>query len=149
VIANRIVEDLAPTLAVRGMTNPAILLRNIELPPVGSDAIQQKLKAEQEAEQMRFVLDRERQEAERKRIEAQGIADFQRIISTGIDDRLLGAELEVDATFGRRPVLPEAHVIDAPLVLRHLPPWMMGIVSRCPHQELRNLGGLVAERAGE
>jgi regulator of protease activity HflC (stomatin/prohibitin superfamily) len=38
---------------------------------------------------MRFVLDRERQEAERKRIEAQGIADFQRIVAQGIDERLL------------------------------------------------------------
>ncbi len=89
VIAERILEDLAPVYAERGIANAAILLRNIELPRVVSDAIQQKLKAEQEAEQMRFVLERERQEAERKRIEAQGISDFQRIVSQGIDERLL------------------------------------------------------------
>ena len=49
-------------------------------------SIEQKLQAEQQSEQMRFVLDRERQEAERKRIEAQGIADFQRIV-TGFNQR--------------------------------------------------------------
>jgi regulator of protease activity HflC (stomatin/prohibitin superfamily) len=89
VIAQSILEDLGPAYAERGMVNPSILLRNIELPRVVSEAIEQKLKAEQEAEQMRFVLERERQEAERKRIEAQGIADFQRIVSQGIDERLL------------------------------------------------------------
>ena len=53
------------------------------------DAIQEKLKREQEAEQMKFVLQKEQQEAERKRIEAQGIADFQRIVATNISDKLL------------------------------------------------------------
>jgi regulator of protease activity HflC (stomatin/prohibitin superfamily) len=89
VIAQKTLEDLGPLLAERGIVNAAILLRNIELPKVVSGAIEQKLKAEQEAEQMRFVLDRERQEADRKRIEAQGIADFQRIVAQGIDERLL------------------------------------------------------------
>jgi regulator of protease activity HflC (stomatin/prohibitin superfamily) len=89
VIAQSILEDLGPAYGERGMINANILLRNIELPRVVSEAIEQKLKAEQESEQMRFVLERERQEAERKRIEAQGIADFQRIVSEGIDERLL------------------------------------------------------------
>jgi regulator of protease activity HflC (stomatin/prohibitin superfamily) len=89
VIARQILEDLAGLYAERGIANATILLRNIEVPRVVSEAIQQKLKAEQEAEQMRFVLDRERQEAERKRIEADGIADFQRIVAEGIDERLL------------------------------------------------------------
>jgi regulator of protease activity HflC (stomatin/prohibitin superfamily) len=89
VIARQILTDLADVYAERGIANATILLRNIELPRVVSEAIQQKLKAEQEAEQMRFVLDRERQEAERKRIEADGIADFQRIVAEGIDERLL------------------------------------------------------------
>lgn len=59
------------------------------LPGVVSSAIQQKLKAEQEAEHMRFVLQREAQEAERKRIEAQGIGDVQRIVTQGISEPLL------------------------------------------------------------
>jgi regulator of protease activity HflC (stomatin/prohibitin superfamily) len=66
-----------------------VLLRKIGLPPVVANAIQEKLKREQEAEQMKFVLQKEQQEAERKRIEGQGIADFQRIVAQGIRPQLL------------------------------------------------------------
>jgi regulator of protease activity HflC (stomatin/prohibitin superfamily) len=52
-------------------------------------AISEKLEEEQRAEKMRFTLERERQEAERKRIEAQGITDFQKIVSQGLNDQLL------------------------------------------------------------
>ena len=52
-------------------------------------AIQEKLKAEQQNQQMKFVLEKERQEAERKRIEAQGIADYQKIISAGLTNQVL------------------------------------------------------------
>jgi prohibitin 1 len=54
-----------------------------------SEAIERKLQAEQQAEQMKFILDRERQEAERKKIEAQGIAEFQKIVTQGITPSLL------------------------------------------------------------
>jgi prohibitin 1 len=73
----------------RGIIPEAVLLRKIGLPPVVANAIQEKLKREQEAEQMKFVLQKEQQEAERKRIEAQGIADFQRIVAQGISAQLL------------------------------------------------------------
>jgi regulator of protease activity HflC (stomatin/prohibitin superfamily) len=73
----------------RGIIAEAVLLRKIGLPPVVANAIQEKLKREQEAEQMKFVLQKEQQEAERKRIEAQGIADFQRIVAQGISAQLL------------------------------------------------------------
>jgi len=66
-----------------------VLLRKINLPPVVANAIQEKLKREQEAEQMKFVLQKEQQEAARKRIEAQGIADFQKIVAQGISSQLL------------------------------------------------------------
>ena len=66
-----------------------VLLRKIGLPPVVANAIQEKLRREQEAEQMKFVLQKEQQEAERKRIEAQGIADFQKIVAQGISAQLL------------------------------------------------------------
>jgi regulator of protease activity HflC (stomatin/prohibitin superfamily) len=66
-----------------------VMLRNVDLPPRVKDAIEEKLSAEQEALKMAFVLDRERQEAERKRIEASGIRDFQAIVREGIDDELL------------------------------------------------------------
>jgi prohibitin 1 len=54
-----------------------------------TQAIEAKVKAEQESQRMQFVLSKEKQEAERKAIEAQGIADFQRIVSSGISDELL------------------------------------------------------------
>lgn len=73
----------------RGIITEAVLLRKIGLPAVVANAIQEKLKREQEAEQMKFILQKESQEAERKRIEAQGVADFQRIVASGISQQLL------------------------------------------------------------
>ncbi len=64
-------------------------LRKITLPSGLTASIEEKLKAEQESQRMEFVLTREKQEAERKRIEARGIADFQDIVSKGISDQLL------------------------------------------------------------
>jgi regulator of protease activity HflC (stomatin/prohibitin superfamily) len=66
-----------------------VMIRNVQLPAKVKDAIEEKLSAEQQALRMQFVLQKERQEAERKRIEAQGIADFQRIVAQGISDQLL------------------------------------------------------------
>ena len=73
----------------RGIIGEAVLLRKIGLPAIVANAIQEKLKREQEAEQMKFVLQKEEQEAQRKRIEAQGIADFQKIVASGISAQLL------------------------------------------------------------
>jgi len=88
-VTSNMLNALNPTLNPRGFTNLQVLLRSISLPTQLRASIEQKLQAEQQSEQMRFVLDRERQEADRKRIEAQGIADFQRIVAQGIDERLL------------------------------------------------------------
>lgn len=66
-----------------------ILIRNIELPERLQQAIAEKLEEEQRSERMQFTLERERREAERKSIEAKGIAEFQRIVSQGISDQLL------------------------------------------------------------
>jgi prohibitin 1 len=73
----------------RGIIAEAVLLRKIGLPPIVANAIQEKLKREQEAEQMKFVLQKESQEAERKRIEAQGISDFQKIVGQGLSSQYL------------------------------------------------------------
>src|SRR5215471_11208874 len=73
----------------RGIITEAVLLRKIGLPAVVANAIQEKLRREQEAEQMKFVLQKEEQEAQRKRVEAQGIADFQKIVAAGISQQLL------------------------------------------------------------
>ena len=73
----------------RGIITDQVLLRKIALPPTIADSIEAKLKAEQESLQMEFTLTKEKQEAERKRIEAQGIADFQKIVTSGISEPLL------------------------------------------------------------
>ena len=73
----------------RGIVIEGTPLRNIDLPKGLKDAIEMKLSAEQASQQMRFVLQKESQEAERKRIEAQGIADFQTIVTKGISEPLL------------------------------------------------------------
>jgi regulator of protease activity HflC (stomatin/prohibitin superfamily) len=73
----------------RGFVIEQVMIRNVQLPPKVKDAIEEKLSAEQQSLRMRFVLEKERQEAERKRIEAQGVADFQKIVSQGISDQLL------------------------------------------------------------
>jgi prohibitin 1 len=88
-IAGEIMELFRRMAGGRGIVVQQVLLRKINLPPVVADAIQEKLRREQEAEQMKFVLQKEQQEAERKRIEAQGIADFQRIVAQGISPQLL------------------------------------------------------------
>jgi prohibitin 1 len=77
------------TLEPRGILVENVLLRDIVLPDTLRQAIEAKQQADQEAQRMNFVLLREKQEAERKRIEAQGISDFQRIVAQGISQQLL------------------------------------------------------------
>jgi len=76
-----------------------VLLRDMTLPPTLKTSIENKQKVEQESQQMQFTLMKERQEAERKGIEARGIADFQRIVTEGISEKLLewkGIEATLD-----------------------------------------------------
>ena len=82
-------KHMQGALAPRGIEAEQVLLRNVQLPPLLTAAIQEKLQAEQQAQRMRFVLDRERQEADHKRVEAQGSADFQTIVAKGISAELL------------------------------------------------------------
>lgn len=88
-VALRIQETLVKELTGRGIIIEAILLRDVQLPQMLKAAIEQKQQAEQESLRMSFILQKEKQEAERKRIEAQGIADFQRIVAAGISQQLL------------------------------------------------------------
>jgi regulator of protease activity HflC (stomatin/prohibitin superfamily) len=69
-----------------------VLIRNINLPESVKTTIESKINAEQESQKMRFVLDKEKQEADRKRVEAQGIADYQRILTSSLTDKLLQYE---------------------------------------------------------
>ena len=88
-LAQAIHDSLVSLIGNRGVIIERVLLRAITLPTTVSNAIEQKLKAEQEAERMKFVLQRETQEAERKRIEAAGIRDSQKIISESLTSQYL------------------------------------------------------------
>lgn len=88
-LATSMAAELRKLVEPRGVTVESTPLRKLTLPARLAAAIEEKLGAEQESQRMQFVLSRERQEAERRRIEAQGIADFQRVVSQGIDERLL------------------------------------------------------------
>ncbi len=88
-LSKQIESDLEKLVGPRGINIESSPMRQITLPPGLTSSIEEKLKAEQESQRMQFVLQRETQEAERKRIEAKGIADFQDIVSKGISDQLL------------------------------------------------------------
>lgn len=88
-IAEEMRKQLAAQLEPLGFVAEAALLREVKLPTTVQAAIQQKLKLEQESKQMAFVLEKTRQEADRKKIEAQSIADYNRTISQGLTDRIV------------------------------------------------------------
>lgn len=88
-VADRIAAELSPLLSQRGVVIEAVALRKLTLPAGLQASIEQKLQAEQESQRMQFVLTREKQEADRKRIEADGIATAQRIIGQGLTESLL------------------------------------------------------------
>lgn len=88
----RIYKTIEDNFKMRGLELEQLLVRNITLPNRVKAAIEEKINAEQEAQKMMFVLQKERQEAERKRVEAQGIADYQRIINTGLTENQLQYE---------------------------------------------------------
>ncbi|HVM87342.1 MAG TPA: prohibitin family protein [Puia sp.] len=88
----RIFKSIDDDFRKRGLVLEQLLVRNITLPQSVKTAIEQKINAEQEAQKMQFVLQKEKQEAERKRVEAQGIADYQRIISESLTDKQLQYE---------------------------------------------------------
>ncbi len=88
-VETNIIEEIQGALTGRHVVVEAILIRSVELPERLRIAISEKLEEEQRAEKMAFTLERERQEATRKAIEAQGIADFQRIVAEGLTPDLL------------------------------------------------------------
>ncbi len=88
----RIFKSIEEDFKKRGLVLEQLLVRNITLPATVKGSIEEKIKAEQDAQKMEFVLQKEKQEAERKRVEAQGIADYQKIISSGLGDKQLQYE---------------------------------------------------------
>ncbi|MEZ7498874.1 prohibitin family protein [Flavobacterium sp. Arc3] len=89
---DRIFKTIEADFKSRGLILEQLLIRNINLPTSVKASIESKINAEQDAQKMTFVLQKEKQEAERKRVEAQGIADYQRIISTGLTAKQLQYE---------------------------------------------------------
>lgn len=88
-IQTEIFEKTQIALEKKQITLDAVLIRSVKLPTTIETAIQSKLKQEQLSAEYEFKIDKEKKEAERKRIEAQGIKDFQDIVATGISDKLL------------------------------------------------------------
>jgi regulator of protease activity HflC (stomatin/prohibitin superfamily) len=92
VIEKAVQERMMEILGEKGFIIEAVLMKRILLPPSLSQAIEDKLSAEQEAQRMQFVLLREQQEAERRRIEAEGIRDAQKIMAEGLTENVLRYE---------------------------------------------------------
>jgi regulator of protease activity HflC (stomatin/prohibitin superfamily) len=88
----RISKTIEDEFRKRGLFVENVLVRNITLPATVKSSIEQKIQAEQEAQKMQFVLQKERQEADRKRVEAQGIADYQKIVNENLTDKQLQYE---------------------------------------------------------
>jgi regulator of protease activity HflC (stomatin/prohibitin superfamily) len=89
----KIFTSIEKNFQERGLILEQLLVRNITLPESVKASIESKINAEQDAQKMTFVLQKEKQEAERKRVEAQGIADYQKILSTGLSDKQLQYEM--------------------------------------------------------
>lgn len=88
-VAKQILDQITQSLSQRGLTVENVLLRDIQLPATLKASIEAKQQAEQEALAMNFRLQKETQEAQRKRIEAAGVRDFQQIVAQGITPSLL------------------------------------------------------------
>jgi regulator of protease activity HflC (stomatin/prohibitin superfamily) len=89
----RIFTTIYKDFGVRGLELESVLIRNILLPASVKATIESKINAEQDAQKMQFVLLKEKQEAERKRVEAQGISDYQKIIASSLNDKQLQYEM--------------------------------------------------------
>src|SRR4249920_1522482 len=88
-VQQQIQDELTAQLAPRGVIVENVLLRDVQLPAMLKGSIEAKQQAEQDALRMSFIMQKEKQEADRKSIEAKGIADFQKIVAQGISPQLL------------------------------------------------------------
>ena len=103
-VAAQMLSELSAELSKRGVIVENVLLRDIQLPAALKQSIELKQQAEQESLAMSFKLQKEKQEAERKRIEAAGIRDFQQIVAQGISPQLLEWKgIEATETLAKSP----------------------------------------------
>jgi prohibitin 1 len=119
VIEKSIKELMMSQLKPRGFEIEAVLLKSIVLPSGLTKAIEDKLEAEQDAQRMQFVLDKESQEAKRRKIEAEGVRDAQKIIAEGLTPLLI--RFKTVEAFNKLATSPNAKTIitsgDNPLML--------------------------------
>lgn len=119
IIEREIAQQMSTLLVPRGFVVEAVLLKNIQLPPGLARAVEEKLEAEQDAQRMEFLLDREKREAQRKKIEAEGIRDAQKIISEGLSKSII--EWQSIEAFRELAKSPNAKIIitdgKAPLMI--------------------------------
>ncbi len=118
VIEKAIRDLMEEQLKSRGFTIESVLLKSISLPAGLTRAIEQKLEAEQEAQRMQFVLDKERQEAQRRIIEAEGVRDAQKLINEGLTPLLI--KFKAIEAFNKLSTSPNSKVIitngESPLI---------------------------------
>lgn len=118
-IEKAIKELMMAQLKDRGFMIETVLLKTIVLPAGLTKAIEDKLEAEQDAQRMQFVLDKERQEAKRRVIEAEGVRDAQKIINEGLTPMLI--QFKSIEAFNKLSTSPNAKVIitngSAPMIL--------------------------------
>ncbi|GAB3774323.1 prohibitin family protein [Spirosoma horti] len=108
-IEKEIAAEMHTVLEKRGIVVESVLMKSIQLPKGLAQSIEQKLEAEQQAQQMEFVLMKERKEADRKVIEAKGIADSQKIISEGLNKQII--EYKTIEAFRQLSTSPNAKII--------------------------------------
>jgi regulator of protease activity HflC (stomatin/prohibitin superfamily) len=108
-IENQILDRMDESLKQRGFIIERVLMKSIRLPEELSRAIERKLAAEQEAQQMEYVLDRERKEAERRKIEAEGTREAQKILAEGLVREII--ELRSIEAFRELAKSPNAKII--------------------------------------
>ncbi len=118
----RIYKSIEKDFNSRGLLLENLLVRNITLPESVRKTIEQKINAEQDAQKMQFVLQKEQQEAQRKRIEAQGIADYQTIISQSLTDKQLQyesikAQLEIAKSPNTKIIIMGKNTGNSPVIL--------------------------------
>jgi prohibitin 1 len=91
-IERAIQQRMSGLLARRGFVIEAVLLKSIELPSGLSRSIELKLQAEQDSQRMVYELAREKQQAEQRKLQAEGIRDAQQIVAQGLTEAVLRFE---------------------------------------------------------
>ncbi len=121
-IENEITKRMSGLLSDRGFEIEAVLLKTIQLPPGLARAVEEKLEAEQDAQRMEFLLQREKLEAKRKLVEAEGTRDAQKVIAQGLNEEIL--QWQTIEAFKELSTSPNSKVIitngSAPLLMNEI-----------------------------